>query len=79
MTVKKKRDFGGQGKTDLFTLKSPVAGESKTAAKKRAATWRKKNYAAVIDMLGSTKKGKGWGVYVRKSKRKKAKPKKPKK
>ena len=76
MTVKKKRDFGGKGKTDLFTLKTPVAGESLAAAKKRAKSWRAKNYSAVIDMLGGKNK---WGVYVRKSKRKKAKKKPAKK
>ena len=70
--VKTKRDFGGAGKTDLFTLKTPKAGETRVAANKRAKTWRAKGYAAVVDMLGGANK---WGVYVRKSKRKKAKPK----
>ena len=69
-----KRDFGGKGKTDMFTLQTAKAGMSLAAAKKVAKTWRAKGYSAVVDHgVGGTEK---YGVYTRKSKRKKAKKKK---
>lgn len=71
------RNFGGAGKTDMFTLKTPKAGLTKAAAKAEAKVWRAKGYSAVVDHgVGGTEK---FGVYVRKSKRKPAKKKPAKK
>lgn len=65
--VSSRRDFGGKGKKDYFTLKTAKSGMTLAAAKTEAKKWREKGYAAIVDHgVGGSKK---YGVYARKRKK----------